>query len=168
MHILVYQINCEANTPSSYCHDRETEIVAQRFLELFILVNSSNMKKHCQTTRLGEPRGHNCKAIILMRLRQEFGSTKTYIPASADMKSIVHEHSIHIAKITFRINKQKHTHTHTRTHARTHARNEQKQQQMLPTINWLPKFRKRLYRAYFIMKSSSRIAQLLTFCITGI
>ena len=85
-------------------------------------------------------------------LIQEFGSTKTYKRISTEKRSIVNTHSIDITAKFAVIVKEK--------------------QDRLPTLYWLPKLHKRLYKARFIANSSSCkstvLSKLLTSCLTAV
>ncbi|MCU7801043.1 MAG: hypothetical protein KZQ70_13125, partial [gamma proteobacterium symbiont of Lucinoma myriamae] len=84
-------------------------------------------------------------------MKQELGSTNTYINTSIDEKSIVDEHRQHTAKFDVSIKMN---------------------QDRLPTLYWLPKLHKNPYKARFIANSSSctttELSKLLTSCLTAI
>ena len=90
--------------------------------------------------------------ILIISIKQELGSTKTYERVSTDERSIVNTHSIDItAKFAVSIKEK---------------------QDRLPTVYWLPKLHKRPYKARFIANSSSCtttvLSKLLTSCITAV
>ena len=98
------------------------------------------------------------KVVVVSRfyyintLKQELNGTKVYEKTSIDEKSVVYSHSNEIPK--------------------TFAVDVKERQDRLPTMYWLPKLHKRLYKARFIVNSSSctttELSKLLTSCLTAI
>ena len=93
-----------------------------------------------------------CRLHYLNTLKQEPNGTKAYEETSIDEKSLVYSHSNEIPK--------------------QFAVDVKERQDRLPTMNWLPKFHKRPYKARFIANSRSctttELSKLLTSCLTAI
>ena len=92
-----------------------------------------------------------CRLHYINTLKQELNGTKAYEETSIDEKSVVYSHSNEIRN-KFDVNVKE-------------------RQDRLPTMYWLPKLHKRLYKARFIANSSScttKIFKLLTSCLTAI
>ena len=93
-----------------------------------------------------------CRLHYINTLKQELSGTKAYEETSIDEKSVFYSHSNEIPN--------------------KFAVDVKERQDMLPTMYWLPKLHKRLYKARFIANSSSctttELSKLLTSCLTAI
>ena len=93
-----------------------------------------------------------CRLHYINTLKQELNGTKAYEETSIDEKSVVYSPSNEIPN--------------------KFAVDVKECQDRLPTMYWLPKLHKRLYKARFIANSSSCtttvISKLLTSCLTAI
>ena len=89
-----------------------------------------------------------CRLHYINTLKQELNGTKAYEETSTDEKSVVNSHSNNLPY--------------------NFAVNVKESQDKLPTMYWLPKLHKRLYKARFIANSSSctttELSKLLTSC----
>ena len=93
-----------------------------------------------------------CRLHDINTLKQEINGTKAYEETSKDKESVVYTH---LNEIPNKI-----------------AVDVKERQGRLPTMYWLPKLHKRLYKARFIANSSSctttELSKLLTSCLTAI
>ena len=93
-----------------------------------------------------------CRLHYINTLKQELNGTKAYEETSIDEKAVVYSHSNEISN--------------------KFAVDVKERQDRLPTMYWLPKLHKRLYKARCIANSSSctttELSKLLTSCLTAI
>ena len=93
-----------------------------------------------------------CRLHYINTLKQELNGTKNYKETSTDEKTVVNSHS---NDLPYKF-----------------AVNVKERQDKLPTMYWLPKLHKRLYKTRFIANSSSctitELSRLLTSCLTAV
>ena len=93
-----------------------------------------------------------CRLHYINTLKQELNGAKADEETSIDEKSVVYSHSNEISN--------------------KFAVDVKERQDRLPTMYWLPKLHKRLYKARFIANSSSctttELSKLLSSCLTAI